>query len=136
MNFKFLIVALALATTVSCVDQSTYFSDACVWRDALQAQIKLLTPNGQQIFTQILLDLQNLMGYYFKIIFIIIYQYNYCYYFLSAAVQPTFDGLTVKYGAQMQALNASSDATNLRTIGAALGWKSGLFLLLLFFVLY
>ena len=51
-------------------------------------------------------------------------------------MQPTFDGLTVKYGAQMQALNASSDATNLRTIGAALGWKSGLFLLLLFFVLY
>jgi hypothetical protein len=72
MNFKFLIVALALATTVSCVDQSTYFSDACAWREALQAQIKLLTPNGQQIFTQILLDLQNLMGYYFKIIFIII----------------------------------------------------------------
>ena len=52
-------------------------------------------------------------------------------YYLRAAVQPTFDGLTVKYGAQMQALNASSDAANLRTVGAALGWKSGLFLLLL-----
>jgi hypothetical protein len=50
-------------------------------------------------------------------------------------VQPTFDGLTVKYGAQMQALNASSDATNLRTIGAALGWKSGLFLLFFFCVI-
>ena len=57
-------------------------------------------------------------------------------YYLRAAVQPTFDGLTVKYGAQMQALNASSDAANLRTIGAALGWKSGLFLLLLLLLFF
>ena len=53
-------------------------------------------------------------------------------------MQPTFDSLTVKYGAQMKALNATSDAANLRTVGTALGWKSGLFLLLVvvFFVLY
>jgi hypothetical protein len=71
MNFQFLIVALALtATAVSCVDQSTYFTDACVWRESLQSQIKQLTPNGQQMLTQIMLDLQNFIGYFLLIIII------------------------------------------------------------------
>jgi len=68
-------------------------------------QISKLTPNGQQVMNQILLDLQNYMG---------------------AAIQPHFDSLTPKYHEKMVAINATADGANLRIISGQLGYRSSI----------
>lgn len=107
MKFQIVILALALSSCM-CADDATwksYFGDACGWRASLNTQMKQLTPNGQQLMSQILLDLQAHMG---------------------AGIQPHFESLTQKYGAQMQAINGSADAASLKVVGAHLGWKAGI----------
>ena len=87
------------------IQRKSYFGDACTWRNALTTQMSKLTPNGQQVMNQILMDLQNYMG---------------------AAIQPHFDTLTVKFGDKMTAVNATADAANLKVVGGYLGWRAGI----------
>ena len=64
-----------------------------------------LTPNGQQVMNQILLDLQNYMG---------------------AAIQPHFDSLTPKYQEKLFAINGTADSANLRIISGFLGYRANI----------
>jgi len=106
MKFQLFILALTLTSCLAAdeVTWKSYFGDACTWRNALNSNLKQLSPNGQQIFTQILLDLQAYTG---------------------AAIQPHFDFLSSKYGEQMASVNASADGAHLRTVGGILGWRAG-----------
>ena len=68
-------------------------------------QMKQLTPNGQHVMNQLLLDLQNYMG---------------------AAIQPHFESLRPKYQDKLTAINGTADGANLRIIGGYLGWRSNI----------
>ena len=66
MKYSYLILTLTLASFTSevfLIKSSTYFTNTCLWIESLNNQTKQLTSDGQQIMTQILLDLQIYIGY-------------------------------------------------------------------------